>query len=304
MRIQFLNGGLANQAFQYIFAKYYELSHPWDVMYLDDTYFTLYTVHNGYELEKVFGIRPHMLSECFSADVWEFILEERKKGKSTPQILLDNGIDIMMVTDEPKERRSFNPFSGLICEVESNEFVPHVFDMPGNIYYFDYWINFQWFADWRDEFLAEFSFPEIRDERNRSYADRILSTNSLSIHIRRGDFVTLGWEWDTETYRQNVTAFLEQAPGTWHPFIFSDDIAWCKAHEKEMGLDAFSEITYVEGNVREENFRDMQLMSLCRGMVLSNSSFSYLSALLNTRKKYVLNPTQRAVQSGTRPNSG
>lgn len=31
MKIQFLNGGLANQAFQYIFARYYELSHPGDV---------------------------------------------------------------------------------------------------------------------------------------------------------------------------------------------------------------------------------------------------------------------------------
>ena len=47
MKIQFLNGGLANQAFQYIFAKYYELSHPGDAMYMDDTYFALNTVHNG-----------------------------------------------------------------------------------------------------------------------------------------------------------------------------------------------------------------------------------------------------------------
>ena len=61
MKIQFLNGGLANQVFQYIFARYYALSHPGDKMYLDDTYFTLHTVHNGYELEKVFGLRSGIL---------------------------------------------------------------------------------------------------------------------------------------------------------------------------------------------------------------------------------------------------
>ena len=44
---------------------HYELSHPDGIMYLDDSYFALNTVHNGYELEKVFGIRAHMLSECF-----------------------------------------------------------------------------------------------------------------------------------------------------------------------------------------------------------------------------------------------
>ncbi len=81
MKIQFLNGGLANQAFQYIFARYYELSHPWDKMYMDDSYFALHTVHNGYELEKVFGIRPHMLSECFTPEVWSFILEEKGKER-------------------------------------------------------------------------------------------------------------------------------------------------------------------------------------------------------------------------------
>lgn len=80
MKIQFLNGGLANQAFQYIFARYYELSHPGEVMYLDDSYFALNTVHNGYELEKVFGLNPHMLSECFDEEIWNYILEERRGG--------------------------------------------------------------------------------------------------------------------------------------------------------------------------------------------------------------------------------
>lgn len=88
MKIQFLNGGLANQAFQYIFAKYYELSHPWDKMYMDDSYFALHTVHNGYELEKVFGIRPHMLSECFTPEVWDFILEEKEREKASRRFSL------------------------------------------------------------------------------------------------------------------------------------------------------------------------------------------------------------------------
>lgn len=32
-------------------------------MYLDDSYFALHTVHNGYELEKVFGIKAPMLRD-------------------------------------------------------------------------------------------------------------------------------------------------------------------------------------------------------------------------------------------------
>ena len=68
-------------------------------MYLDDSYFSLYTVHNGYELEKVFGIKPHFLSECFDEDVWEFILEEKNNGKSVPQVLCENGIKMCMLSE-------------------------------------------------------------------------------------------------------------------------------------------------------------------------------------------------------------
>ena len=39
MKIQFLNGGLANQAFQYIFTRSYELARPGEVIYMDDSYF-------------------------------------------------------------------------------------------------------------------------------------------------------------------------------------------------------------------------------------------------------------------------
>ena len=90
MRIQFLNGGLANQTFQYIFARYYELAKG-EPMYLDDSYFALHTVHNGYELEKVFGIKPHMLSDCFDEEVWGFMLEERKREKAFRQFCVKTG---------------------------------------------------------------------------------------------------------------------------------------------------------------------------------------------------------------------
>ena len=62
MKIQFLNGGLANQVFQYIFVRYAELSHPgcapW---FIDDSFFFVNNVHNGYELERVFNINANLL---------------------------------------------------------------------------------------------------------------------------------------------------------------------------------------------------------------------------------------------------
>ena len=91
MKIQFLNGGLANQAFQYIFARHYELSHPGDTMYMDDSYLALNTVHNGYELEKVFGIRPNLLSRHFDDDIWQEFIRNKENGISIAQSFMDLG---------------------------------------------------------------------------------------------------------------------------------------------------------------------------------------------------------------------
>lgn len=192
MKIQFLNGGLANQAFQYIFARYYELACPGESMYMDDTYFALHTVHNGYELEKVFGIKPHMLSQCFDEEVWNFILEERRKGKSVPTILCENGISTYAVFEGHKAVRNFNPFDGETRYVPGNDYIPWVLKMEGNVYYDGYWINKGWFNEYKEIFLKEFTFPEISDEINRERLNRIQGSRSVSVHIRRGDYVGLG----------------------------------------------------------------------------------------------------------------
>lgn len=293
MKIQFLNGGLANQAFQYIFARHFELSHPGEAMYMDDSYFALHTVHNGYELGKVFGIKPHMLSECFDEDVWAFILDERRKGKSIPQILCENDVDMYMIAETGGTYKTFNPFEGRVIDIPCNQYIKPILDAPGDVYYHGYWINKQWFTTYKEEFLKEFQFPEITDERNREYLKQIKNTNSVALHIRRGDYVAMGAAMDPDVCRLCVDKFRSKAPGIWDIFVFSDEISWCREHQEELGLGAFASVTYVEGNMCGKNYLDMQLMSHCKGMILSNSAFSYLAALLNVDMKYYVNLTPR-----------
>lgn len=297
MKIQFLNGGLANQAFQYIFARYYELSHSGAIMYLDDSYFAVNTVHNGYELEKVFGIKAHMLSECFDEEVWGFILEEKRRGKSIPRIFCENQIETQMVSEVGDAFKSFNSFEGGLYSIPCNQYMPGILDLNvcENMYYHGYWINKNWFAKYRDVFLQEFCFPEITDERNRQYLKDIKDSLSVAIHIRRGDYVTLGFAWTEETYRAYIEQFISQVPGAWSAFVFSDDIGWCREHADELGLPLFRDVTYVEGNINGKNYIDMQLMGMCKGMIMSNSAFCYLAALLNRDLKYLFNPTNREV---------
>ncbi len=295
MKIQFLNGGLANQAFQYIFARYYELSHPGEAMYLDDTYFALNTVHNGYELERVFGLKPHKLSQCFDEEVWNFILEEKRRGKSVPRIFCENGIETYMVSDVGDGCQTYNPFTGKVVLVPSGEYDPEILDMAGNVYYHGYWIVKDWFERYREVFLEEFSFPEIPDAKNREYLARIQSTRSVSVHIRRGDYVDLGWALEPEAYECFIDHFLKKHGTDWELFVFSDDVPWCREHQEELGLQRFSTVHFVEGNTQKQDYIDLQLMSQCEGMIMSTSAFCYLAFLLNQRKRVVVNFTSRKV---------
>lgn len=293
MKVQFLNGGLANQVFQYIYARYYELSHPGEVMYLDDSYFALNTVHNGYELEKVFGLRPHMLSDYFDMLSWEYILEERKKGKSVPQILCENQMEMVMISEVGEEYKNFNPFDGKVMKIPSNKYYPEIMEYPGDVYYHGYWINKNWFTQYRDIFLRELKFPELTDDTNKAHLKQIDSTNSVSVHIRRGDFVSLGWAFGADVYKAMIERFRKDMSGEWELFVFSDDIEWCKANQKELVCEGYQKVHFIERNIQGKNYIDLQLMSRCKAMIISNSAFCYLAALLNTRKEFVINPTNR-----------
>ena len=203
MKIQFLNGGLANQAFQYIFAKYYELTYPGEIMYMDDSYFATNTVHNGYELEKVFGVKPHFLSDCFDEDVWEYILKEKRTGKSVPQILCESGIDTYMVS-EMDTYKYFNPFEGKILTVPCNHYAPEVLNLEGDVYYHGYWIHKGWMEKYKEFFWNELKFPAIEDVKNKAYMEKIKNCFSVGIHVRRGDYIQVGIVMNAGHYREMI----------------------------------------------------------------------------------------------------
>lgn len=293
LKVQFLNGGLANQVFQYMFARYYEFAHLGKIMYLDDSYFANNTVHNGYELNKVFGLRPHLLSECFSEEEWEEIIGERREGKSVPTIFNEKYGRMVMVT-EIDNYKTFNPFDGEVMPIPANQFFPEIMEVPFNTYYHGYWINKNWFRSFEKEFRKELVFPAIPEgDTNSVYMEQIKNTNSVSLHVRRGDYVTIGIAMESATYAGLCQEYIRRYSKNWTVFVFSDDIEWCKANAEAMGLTLFENVVFVEGNVAGKNFRDMQLMSHCKGMIMSNSAFCYLAGLLRENNEYVLNLSKR-----------
>lgn len=287
MRIQYLNGGLGNQIFQYIFKRYMEISAG-EKVWLDDMKFFKVNEHNGYELSKVFGVSENdLLSHYFDPDIWEYMVGKSPVTVSNLcQQLKDAGEDIVMIAETLNYE-----FDGTVVKVPASRYLPSIELSKGNLYFFGYWICKEWMEAIKPVIMQELHFPDFSEELNLQYAHRISTEDSISVHIRRGDFIKIGIDLPMQFYRDGLEQMLARMPGA-KCFVFSDDIGWCKENYRELGLNLTGDrLTFVTNNVGEAAYRDMQLMSMCRGMIIANSAFSYFAALYNQNEnKLVFNP--------------
>ena len=141
--------------------------------------------------------------------------------------------------------------------------------------------------------LSEFSIKYPPSFQNRELSRKIESHESISLHIRRGDFVQ-----DSKThqfhgacsldYYNRCIEYVSEKTNNPHFFVFSDDPHWAKEN-----LRQDISTTIVENNSGFKAYEDLQLMSQCKHNIIANSSFSWWGAWLNANPdKIVCAPKQ------------
>ena len=160
-----------------------------------------------------------------------------------------------------------------------------------DVYVEGYWQSENYFSHIRNVLLNEICLEETRcSNKMKEYKSKIEKTiNSVSIHIRRGDYVS-----NTQTtafhglcglqYYKNAMQHIEQSIPNPTYFIFSDD----KAYVKEV-FNGKQNLIIIE-NVPND-YEELFLMSYCNHNIIANSSFSWWGAWLNdTANKQVISP--------------
>ena len=133
-----------------------------------------------------------------------------------------------------------------------------------------YWQTEQYFKNVIPKVLKAFEFKEPLSPRAACYMHDIKEyTDSTFIHFRRKDYVGLEHVHGIPSSAYYAAALQEIK--SWHTFVFSDDIEWCK--QTLWG----PEYTFIEGTTK---FEDLQLMKACKHAILANSSFSWWGAWL------------------------
>lgn len=284
MKIVSYQGGLGNQMFQYAFQKRLEYTFPEESILAETFSFENYDLHQGFELESIFNIAlDHCSKEQLSA--------------------------VASVSTTALSKVKTKLFGRKKSEIFESELQKFSFDttllrLEGDRYFFGYWQSHQYIDPVRDKLLEDFTLRTPLDTQNMKTIQAMRNSNSISLHVRRGDYINhpnFGGICDLQYYKRAIRVVEEKVKSPSF-FVFSDDIDWCK---ENIPLE---NATYINWNVGKNSFLDMILMSNCQNNIIANSSFSWWGAYLNTNHhKIVVAPSKwKNNMDGTRdllPNS-
>ena len=155
-----------------------------------------------------------------------------------------------------------------------------------------FWQSEKYFSDIEKVIRQRFEFPKIQDAENEKFLSMIHQTHSVSIHVRRGDYLSetnqkiYGRICTLDYYKKAIRYFEEKYEDVTF-FVFSNDLEWAKENLE------MKNACFVDCNTEETAIYDMYLMSECRQNIIANSSFSWWGAWLNGHKeKEVIAPSK------------
>jgi hypothetical protein len=281
-----LRGGLGNQMFQYALgvalAEKNKVPLVIDTTLLNDRLPRKEITFRKFDLD-IFGIQPKL--SFFS-----------KLSQAMPipglWVLLDMTSDKILQIFGMREK---------INEAHEYEFDDHVLESGKNSTLWGLWQSESYFAEYRKKIFALFQFKYPLEGEAKKIGEVIVHSNSVSIHVRRGDYVTHKSVLNTLgsvgiPYYQRAADYMAEHIENPHFFIFSNDIDWCKENLK-LSFPA----TYLGDDTAgpKASFH-LELMSLCKNNIIANSTFSWWGAWLNRNPKKIVIAPEKWRAAGSR----
>jgi hypothetical protein len=250
-----LKGGLGNQLFQYAFGRLLELRNKANVEF-------------EFSSSKVDTQREYKLGH-FNTVINFTSSKESRACKIYYSVI--------------------NMFKTKILRQYNIGYIQSLLNKKGG-YLEGYFQSYKYLEPIQKELLQELTLKEPIEQKFKDIIDRMNQTNSVSVHIRRGDYVS-----DPKTKSQHCTFGLEYYEEAFKKikslisnptlFVFSDDIEWVKEN-----LKSDLPMTYVS-DPNMPDYENFFIATYCKHNIIANSSFSYWIAWLNQNpSKIVIAP--------------
>lgn len=269
--------GLGNQQFQYAFAKALSLKYNKELV-LDDAYFL-----PRYHPIKAQGFYyPYKLKE--------FPLKEKYTNWINRELIgilcFRNKIQTLYQFMQKLPLINFLPRLIVHSNFIEQEFIKNeTFIVSG------YFQKYDLFEEYASEIRKNLTYCNELSEENRKFLYEIKHKDTVSLHIRRGDYVEKknvanNFARISLSYFDCSIRYIADKVSIEKLIIFSDDIEWVK---KNLLLDY--NCIYIDNN--GPDYQHQYLMSQCNHNIISNSTYSWWGAWLNPNKeKIVCVPTK------------
>lgn len=254
-----LNGGLGNQLFQYAAGR--ALANRLGVpLKMDLSEFETYELRQ-FELDK-FSIDARIVAPGDTVDI-NIRPSSLQRRFSRAAIYL--GISVEKIAFREKGLGYDSAFGKIRRPMYLN----------------GYWQSERYFKSVEDQLRSELCPIKELGEASQTILNEIVQCHAVSLHIRRGDYVTnpsaaavhgvcpLDYYY---TAIRHITSHLAEP----RFFVFSDDPQWAKTN-----LKIGHPVQFVEANRADDGIQDMWLMKSCKHHIIANSSFSWWAAWLN-----------------------
>lgn len=264
MNIVKISDGLGNQMFQYAFARKIQIDTGktvvLDVRYInnedaafrrENNYYTAQNDFRKYGLDH-FKIRLNIADESTLRN-WSYL---HNTGILHREIyaMAQNGLWPWGYCDED------------LNEIAIKKYI--------SMYYKGYFFDLKYFDSIRNVLVKEFVLKNKlhlpAELRNILQKDL-----TVSIHVRRGDFVKLNRDISQKDYYPRALKLMKEKVKNPTYLIFSDDMEWVKNNLKIDGK------TVYVSNMGFMDYQEMMIMKHCKHHIIANSTFSYWAAYLN-----------------------
>lgn len=334
MKVIHIESGLGNQMLSYCEYLAMQKANPTDKIYIENIVYDIKEPNdyicqwNGYELERVFGIKAPNIRELFTEAQWDAVIEGIKSTKfwernwNYPVLFTDafrkQGVDLenmrgdfesegwprMVHSKDERISRKVKDWLEMNClpyillqqyvrrrrnSGVKSDYSKELFVSTEKDVFSGQRLTFKLRGSGieriEDEIRRTFIFPPMIDAKNKETYEYIQSRNAVAIHARRGDLLGLNYAAYVTGYFKRAVGYIRQQTDNLVFFIFCDpgSVAWAKEHAEVLGLNMKKdEVHFVDWNKSTDSYRDMQLMAACKHQVITNSSFGWWGAWLNT----------------------
>ncbi len=148
-----------------------------------------------------------------------------------------------------------------------------------NVFLDGYWQTKKYFEDVFQEVIEEIDFEKNLDEENRRIANEMSNCDSISIHMRFGDYVgnNLYSGICTPDYYKKAIEYIKNQISNPKFYVITDD---------EMAAGAIldgEEYEILSNNRGSDSYKDIYLISSCKHHIMANSSFSWWGVMIDRK---------------------